>query len=258
MRSAIPNACPTPFLRRLRTRRVPPGDAENERAYRAMVDVARATGGTTTRPSGRCSLPDSFPAAALSRSSGSTSCAARPPPRRSRRGYWRRARHGRLRLLAEIRTPTLVIHARDDGVVPIAEGRLMAAGSPARSSSSSILATTSCSRPSRRGSASRKRWWIRGQARRTGDTVFAALSPREREMLTLIAKASATPRCRAGAAAKRPSAITPRASSTSSACGLARRRWSSRATTATTVDRTCISPQQRQRWRSTCTRSPQR
>src|SRR6185503_11518591 len=33
--------------------------------------------------------------------------------------------------LAEVRTPTLVLHARDDEVCPIAEGRLLAGGIPA-------------------------------------------------------------------------------------------------------------------------------
>ena len=33
-------------------------------------------------------------------------------------------------LLGEVRTPTLVLHARDDEVIPVAEGRLMAGGIP--------------------------------------------------------------------------------------------------------------------------------
>jgi DNA-binding CsgD family transcriptional regulator len=33
-------------------------------------------------------------------------------------------------LLAKVRVPTLVLHARDDGVVPISEGRLLATGIP--------------------------------------------------------------------------------------------------------------------------------
>ena len=41
-----------------------------------------------------------------------------------------RARGGYLRLLGQVRTPTLVLHAREDAVVPIAEGRLLASGIP--------------------------------------------------------------------------------------------------------------------------------
>src|SRR4029453_10665046 len=33
-------------------------------------------------------------------------------------------------LLGQVRTPTLVLHARDDEVIPIAEGRLLAGGAP--------------------------------------------------------------------------------------------------------------------------------
>jgi pimeloyl-ACP methyl ester carboxylesterase len=51
------------------------GTPDKERAYTAMVALARAYWATTTRRSGRCSRRDSFRAAAQSSSSGSTTCA---------------------------------------------------------------------------------------------------------------------------------------------------------------------------------------
>ena len=52
--------------------------------------------------------------------------------RRDRRARCsRRAAHIDIaELLADVRAPTLVLHARDDEVVPIAEGRLLASGIP--------------------------------------------------------------------------------------------------------------------------------
>lgn len=62
-------------------------------------------------------------------------------------------------LLGQIRVPTLVLHGVDDGVTPIAEGRLLASEIAAPSLSSSIRATTSCSSTSRHGAASATLCW---------------------------------------------------------------------------------------------------
>jgi DNA-binding NarL/FixJ family response regulator len=90
--------------------------------------------------------------------------------------------------LAEVRVPTLVIHARDDEVIPVAEGRLLAAGIPGAEfveldSRNHILLEN---QPA----------WLRFQEavlaflrpdRSADQSVFASLSEREREVLTLIA-----------------------------------------------------------------------
>lgn len=89
--------------------------------------------------------------------------------------------------LAQVRTPTLVLHARDDEVIPVQEGRLLAAGIPGAEfveldSRNHILLE---SQPA----------WQRFQQavltfarpdRMAGGSVFAGLSEREREVLALI------------------------------------------------------------------------
>ena len=90
--------------------------------------------------------------------------------------------------LAAVRVPTLVIHARGDEVIPVAEGRLLAAGIPGAEfveldSRNHILLED---QPA----------WLRFQEavlaflrpdRSADQSVFASLSEREREVLTLIA-----------------------------------------------------------------------
>jgi pimeloyl-ACP methyl ester carboxylesterase/DNA-binding CsgD family transcriptional regulator len=90
--------------------------------------------------------------------------------------------------LGQVRTPTLVLHARDDEVIPVAEGRLLASGIPGAEfveldSRNHIL-------------LEHEPAWLRfrdavlafvkpGVAGH--DSVFAALSARERQVLALIA-----------------------------------------------------------------------
>jgi DNA-binding NarL/FixJ family response regulator len=91
--------------------------------------------------------------------------------------------------LAAVRTPTLVLHARNDEVVPVAEGRLMACGIPGAEfveldSSNHVL-------------LEHEPAWQRFQEAVLGflqasppagvDPVFAALSARERQVLALMA-----------------------------------------------------------------------
>ena len=90
--------------------------------------------------------------------------------------------------LADVRTPTLVLHARDDEVIPIAEGRLVAGGIPGAEfveldSRNHIL-------------LEHEPAWLRFREavlaflrpdETSRDSVFAALSARERQVLALIA-----------------------------------------------------------------------
>jgi pimeloyl-ACP methyl ester carboxylesterase/DNA-binding CsgD family transcriptional regulator len=90
--------------------------------------------------------------------------------------------------LPQVRTPTLVLHARDDEVIPVAEGRLLASGIPGAEfveldSRNHIL-------------LEHEPAWQRfqdavlaflGGGETAASSVFAALSARERQVLALIA-----------------------------------------------------------------------
>lgn len=93
-------------------------------------------------------------------------------------------------LLAAVRVPTLVLHSREDQVVPLSEGRLLAAGIPGAQSveldSKNHVLLEHEPAWKRFCEAVRDFMEI---ARRSGadDPAFAELSPREREILLLIA-----------------------------------------------------------------------
>ena len=103
-------------------------DHHAEDAFRAMADLARVEWGSDN-PTFRQVftsrfIPGGTPTA--------TSVVERSVPeddpwrnlRSASRGAWVRGRRGEL---SSIRVPTLVLHARDDAVCPLAEGRLLAA-----------------------------------------------------------------------------------------------------------------------------------
>jgi DNA-binding CsgD family transcriptional regulator len=90
--------------------------------------------------------------------------------------------------LAAVGTRTLVLHARDDEVIPVAEGRLLAAGIPGAQfveldSRNHILLE---SQPAWRRFQEAILEFARPE-RAAGAAVFAGLSEREREVLALIA-----------------------------------------------------------------------
>jgi DNA-binding CsgD family transcriptional regulator/alpha-beta hydrolase superfamily lysophospholipase len=91
-------------------------------------------------------------------------------------------------LLPRVRTPTLVLHAREDNVCRSRRAAGSPRASPGRSSWSSTRGTTSCWRASRRGIAFAKPFSTSSaSARPAGRTrIFATLSAREREILILI------------------------------------------------------------------------
>jgi len=92
-------------------------------------------------------------------------------------------------LLGEVRTPTLVLHARGDSVVPIAEGHILAAGIPG----AQFVELDSMNHILLENEPAWERFCdevlefmgLKGSARGE-DPAFASLSPREREVLTLI------------------------------------------------------------------------
>lgn len=92
-------------------------------------------------------------------------------------------------LLGEVRTPTLVLHARGDSVVPITEGQILAAGIPG----AQFVELDSKNHILLENEPAWERFCdevvdfmgLKGLARGE-DPAFASLSPREREVLTLM------------------------------------------------------------------------
>jgi pimeloyl-ACP methyl ester carboxylesterase/DNA-binding CsgD family transcriptional regulator len=166
------------------------GDANAERAFRAMLDLARVAWAQpnptfrqvfTSRfiPGGTPEQLEWFNDLAAKTARGdvvATLLDARGEIELTSR-------------LGEVRAPTLVLHARDDQVVPVREGRILASGIPGAEfveleSSNHVLL------------AHEPAWQRFCEAvltflRRTpvaDNSVFAALSSREREVLALIAE----------------------------------------------------------------------
>jgi pimeloyl-ACP methyl ester carboxylesterase/DNA-binding CsgD family transcriptional regulator len=91
-------------------------------------------------------------------------------------------------LLAQVRVPTLVIHAREDAVVPLAEGRLLASAIPG----AQFIELDSRNHVLLEGEGAWQRFqdevgeFLGVATPATEDTTFAALSPREREILARL------------------------------------------------------------------------
>lgn len=90
--------------------------------------------------------------------------------------------------LGEVRSPTLVLHARNDEVIPVAEGRLLASGIPGAQfveldSRNHILLEHESAWPRFREAVLS----FLKQEEAATDSVFAALSARERQVLALMA-----------------------------------------------------------------------
>ncbi|MEO6334242.1 MAG: alpha/beta fold hydrolase [Pyrinomonadaceae bacterium] len=107
------------------------GDAERERMYRAMIDLVRHGWGSENATFRQVFTSRFIPGGTdeqlgwfneLCRKTTSADIAARL--------LEERAGLDALHLLEKVATPTLVIHSREDDVVPIAEGRIVAAGIP--------------------------------------------------------------------------------------------------------------------------------
>ena len=91
--------------------------------------------------------------------------------------------------LGDVRTPTLVLHARDDEVIPVAEGREVASGIPGAEfveleSRNHILLEHEPAWQRFRDAV--LAFLQAGEP--AGDSVFAALSARERQVLVLMAE----------------------------------------------------------------------
>lgn len=164
------------------------GSPETESAYRAMIDLARVAWGKenptfrqvfTSRfiPGGSQQQLDWFNDLCLKTASGEIVASL----------LGARAVVDITDSLAEVRAPTLVLHARDDEVIPVAEGRLLATGIPGAefveldSRNHILLAHEPAWKRFREAVLA---FLQPGAA--TGGPAYAGLSPREREVLALL------------------------------------------------------------------------
>src|SRR5687767_7910603 len=164
-------------------------DPDKERLYRAMIELVRLGWGSDN-PVFRQVFTSRFVPGASDEQIGwfNELCRKTTSPETAARLLEARANIDVTALLGAIRTPTLVLHSRDDDVIPIVEGHILAAGIPDAQfveldSKNHVLLED-------------ERAWTRfckEVLEFTGiegavcgeDPAFAALTAREREVLTL-------------------------------------------------------------------------
>ena len=195
---------------------------ESARTRRSPT-CAASGGGRRTLPSARSSPPASSPGRPRSRCAGSTSSAGRRARRRSLRSSSRPVPGSDVvEVLERIRTPTLVVHGRNDQVVPLSEGRLLASAIPGAEfveldSSNHILLESEPAWERFRGAVLE----FTGLGRTVGeDPVFRRLTAREREVLTLLSEGLGKRRHRRAAGAQREDGPEPRLQPVRQARGL--------------------------------------
>jgi pimeloyl-ACP methyl ester carboxylesterase/DNA-binding CsgD family transcriptional regulator len=166
------------------------GDPDKERLYRALIDLTRLGWGKDN-PAFRQVFTSRFIPGATDEQMGwfNELCRKTTSPEIAARLLESRAMIDVMALLEKVRTPTLVLHSRDDDVIPISEGHILAAGISGAQfieldSKNHVLLETEpawerfCDEVLEfmglKGSANGK------------DPAFASLSPREREVLALI------------------------------------------------------------------------
>ena len=167
-------------------------DPDRASFYRAMIDLVRLEWGSDN-PAFRQVFTSRFIPGGTDEQIGwyNDLCRKTLTPEVAARLLESRATIDVTTLLGEVRAPTLVLHARGDAVVPIAEGHILAAGIPGAQfveldSKNHVL-------------LEHEPAWARfceevleftGPGGRAGgeDPAFAALSPREREVLALMAE----------------------------------------------------------------------
>ena len=168
------------------------GDPDKERLYRALIDLTRLGWGKDN-PAFRQIFTSRFIPGATDEQVGwfNDLCRKTTSPEIAARLLETRATIDVVELLGKVRAPTLVLHSRDDDVIPISEGHILAAGIPGAQfieldSKNHILLETEAA-------------WERfcgevldfiglKDSTRGEDLAFASLSRREREVLALITK----------------------------------------------------------------------
>jgi DNA-binding CsgD family transcriptional regulator len=166
------------------------GDPDKERLYRALIDITRLGWGKDN-PAFRQVFTSRFMPGATDEQISwfNELCRKTTSPEIAARLLESRATIDVMALLSEVRTPTLVLHSRDDDVTPIQEGRILAAGVPGAQfieldSKNHILLEDEPAWERFRDEVLE----FTGLKRSTHgeDPAFDSLSPREREVLVLI------------------------------------------------------------------------
>ena len=166
------------------------GDADRASFYRAMIDLVRLEWGSDN-PTFRQIFTSRFIPGGTDEQIGwyNELCRKTLTPEVAARLLESRAMIDVTALLGEVRTPTLVLHSRADVVVPIAEGHILAAGIPG----AQFIELDSKNHVLLENEPAWDRFCdevleftgLKGSARGE-DPAFAALSPREREVLSLM------------------------------------------------------------------------
>jgi pimeloyl-ACP methyl ester carboxylesterase/DNA-binding CsgD family transcriptional regulator len=166
------------------------GDPDKERLYRALIDMTRLGWGKDN-PVFRQVFTSRFIPGATDEQIGwfNELCRKTTSPEIAARLLETRATIDVVELLEQVKAPTLVLHSRDDDVIPIGEGHILAAGIPGAQfveldSKNHILLETE---PAWERFCAEVLDFMRvASAARGEDPAFASLSPREREVLALI------------------------------------------------------------------------
>ena len=167
-------------------------DADKECLYRAMIDLVRLGWGSDN-PAFRQVFTSRFVPGASDEQIGwfNELCRKTTSPETAARLLETRGHINVLPLLGAIQTPTLILHSRDDDVIPVVEGHILAAGIP----NAKFVELDSKNHVLLDGEPAWARFCeevleftgVKG-SNYGEDPAFAALSPREREVLTLVAE----------------------------------------------------------------------
>jgi pimeloyl-ACP methyl ester carboxylesterase/DNA-binding CsgD family transcriptional regulator len=165
------------------------GDPDKERLYRALIDLTRLGWGKDN-PAFRQVFTSRFIPGATDEQVGwfNELCRKTTSPEIAARLLETRATIDVTDLLGKVQAPTLVLHSRDDDVIPIFEGHILASGIPGAQfieldSKNHILLEAE---PAWERFCSEVLDFVGLKDSRGEDPAFGSLSPREREVLALI------------------------------------------------------------------------
>jgi len=165
------------------------GDPDKDRFYHALIDMTRLGWGKNN-PAFRQIFTSRFIPGATDEQIGwfNDLCRKTTSPEIAARLLETRAEIDVVDLLSRVQVPTLVLHSRDDDVIPIAEGHILAAGIPGAQfveldSQNHILLGTE---PAWERFCAEVLEFMEVHEPAGEDPAFASLTTREREVLALI------------------------------------------------------------------------